>query len=70
MGNFTAWYLFGSIMFSTIGMAALAYGKKMGCVNPMVLGLALMVYPYFVGTTWLLYTVGVVLTGLVLKFPD
>jgi hypothetical protein len=67
---FTAASLFGSIMFSTIGLAALAYGKKAGALNPMLFGIALVAYPYFVPQTWLLYAVGLSLTALLVKFPD
>lgn len=67
---FTTANLFGSILFSTIGMAALAFGKKGGRMNPMLFGAGLLIYPYFVSATWLLYAIGIVLTGLMLKFPD
>jgi hypothetical protein len=62
--------LFGAIIFGTIGMAALVYGKKAGLLYPMLFGAALMVYPYFVSQTWLLYGVGVILTALLLRFRD
>jgi len=55
--------LFGSLMFGVIGLAAFLYGKKSVLVVPMVLGLALMVFPYFVSDTWLLYTIGCALTA-------
>ena len=62
--NFTFASLFGSLLFSTIGMVALGYGKRNGSANPMMFGAALMLYPYFVTQTWLLYGIGTVLTGL------
>ena len=62
--------LLGSILFGTIGMAAFVYGKKQGAAGPMVLGLALMGYPYFVTQTWLLYALGMLLTGLLFRFRD
>lgn len=51
-------------------MAAFVYGKKQGAAGPMVLGLALMGYPYFVTQTWLLYALGMLLTGLLFRFRD
>lgn len=50
--------LFGSLLFGAIGLAAFVYGKKMALWTPMVIGIALMAYPYFVPQTWLIYTIG------------
>ena len=50
--------LFGSIVFGIIGYAAYRYGKKSGGTRPMLIGVALMVYPYFIDQTWLLYAIG------------
>jgi hypothetical protein len=50
-------------MFGVIGLAAFLYGKKSALIVPMVLGMILMVFPYFVSDTWLLYAVGFALTG-------
>lgn len=54
--------LFGMIIFGAIGLAAFGYGKKEMSLRPMVVGVALMIYPYFVTQTWCLYGVGVLLT--------
>ena len=50
--------LFGSLLFGAIGLAAFIYGKRMVLYKPMVIGIVLMAYPYFVAQTWLLYAVG------------
>jgi len=50
--------LLGSLLFGAIGLGAFMYGKKMVRYKPMVIGIALMAYPYFVPQTWLLYAVG------------
>ena len=55
--------LFGSLMFGVIGLAAFLYGKRSVLIVPMVLGLALMGFPYFVFDTWLLYAIGFALTA-------
>ena len=68
--TWTASYLMGSLLFSAIGMAASAYGKRMGLWKPIALGLVLMVYPYFVDTTWLLYGLGALLTAALFYFRD
>jgi hypothetical protein len=51
--------LFGSILFGAIGLAAFIYGKKMVLWKPMVIGVVLMAYPYFISETWILYSVGI-----------
>ena len=62
--TFTAANLFGQILFGAIGLAAFIYGRKQSSFKAMLLGVAIMAYPYFVAETWLLYTIGGVLTAL------
>jgi hypothetical protein len=50
--------LLGSLLFGAIGLGAFMYGKKMVLYKPMIIGIALMAYPYFVPQTWLLYSIG------------
>jgi len=50
--------LLGSLLFGAIRLGAFMYGKRMVRYSPMIIGIALMAYPYFVPQTWLLYTVG------------
>lgn len=56
--------LIGGVIFSGIGFVAFVYGKKMGLLKPALLGVALMIYPYFVTDWRVLYAVGVALTVL------
>jgi hypothetical protein len=51
-------YLFGLILFGLIGYAAYRYGKKAALPKPRWIGVVLMLYPYAVSETWLLYAVG------------
>ena len=51
-------------------MIAFRYGKKSALVIPMVLGIALMVYPYFVPETWMIYAIGCTLTCAVWYFRN
>ena len=51
-------YIFGALLFGIIGIAAYRYGKKAGLVAPKWIGVALMLYPYGVSETWMLYVVG------------
>jgi hypothetical protein len=61
-------YLIGMLLFSLIGFAAFRYGGKRS--NPPVrwIGLALMLYPYVVSDTLLLYVVGAALCGAIYWF--
>ena len=54
-------YIFGAVVFGLIGFAAYRFGKKTGRAPPKWLGVALMIYPYAISETWLLYAVGVAL---------
>jgi len=49
------------IFISTVGLALLMYGRKAGRVPHIVVGLLLMIYPYFVGNLWIEVAVAFVL---------
>lgn len=68
--NFTTSYLLGTILFSSIGMGAFIYGKKQQLWKPLVLGIVLMVYPYAVNETWMLYALGSALTAGLFFFRE
>lgn len=58
-------YLGGAILFGFVGFPAYRYGKKASRPIAKWIGIALMVYPYGVPETWLMYAVGLGLcTGL------
>ena len=63
VGGFSAWGLFGGLIFSGIGFVAFMYGKKNAEFRPMLLGLALMIYPYLLKGTAALYIAGTGLTA-------
>ena len=66
----SAAWIVGCILFSLIGLVAWRWGKARR--NPRVrwLGLALMLYGYVAGPTWLLYGAGVALCGAVWWFRN
>ena len=66
MGSTAA--LIWTVWFSAIGMGYFMYGKAQRVAAPMFCGVALMVYPYFVSTTWVLVLIGVVLCVLPYHF--
>jgi hypothetical protein len=53
---------FAIIVFSIIGLAAFRAGKREGAWKTMLIGVGLMVYPYFVSDAWWLWGIGVALT--------
>ena len=57
-------------MFGIVGIAAFRYGKKSALLMHMILGIALMVFPYFVPETWLIYAIGCALTFAVWFFRN
>ena len=57
----SAAYLIGVVIFGIVGYVAYRYGKKMSLQATKWIGIALMLYPYAISATWLLYVVG---TGL------
>ncbi len=54
-------YIVGAIVFGLLGLAAWRRGRRVGPRTTMWLGLALMVYPYAVSSTLMLYVVGLAL---------
>jgi len=59
-----------TILFSLIGMGVFMYAKRLALVRLMVLGVALMVYPYFVDTVGLLWLIGALLCVAVYYFRE
>lgn len=55
--------LIGNIIFSSIGMVALGAGKRGSNVDMMMYGGALMLFPYFVSNTALMFVIGAALTA-------
>ena len=56
-------YLAGAILFGLIGYAAFRRGRKTSTASLTWTGVALMLYPYAVSQTWLLWLVGAGLCG-------
>ena len=54
-------YIVGAIVFGIVGLVAFARGRKTGRPRVKWLGVALMLYPYLVWNTWMLYLVGIAL---------
>lgn len=52
------------VFFGGIGFVAFMYGKKTAFWRPLVIGIALMGYPYFISTTAMIYIIGAILTAM------
>jgi hypothetical protein len=58
MLNFSAANLIGGLVFGSIGFVAFIYGKRMHLWKPMLLGIGLMVYPYFINDDAIMIVIG------------
>ena len=56
--------LLWGLLFGSIGLGFFIYGKKQRAPVPLVCGLALMGFPYFVSNVALLVIVGLVLIAI------
>jgi hypothetical protein len=63
MLNFSAANLIGGFVFGSIGFVAFIYGKRMNLWKPLLLGIALMVYPYFVSNDVAMIALGLIGTA-------
>jgi len=52
------------VIFGSIGLGYFVYGKKQSSLVPLVCGLGLMAFPYFVSNTVVLVIVGVLLSAI------
>ena len=60
----TPGWLFWGMLFGVVGLATFVYGKKKQSVVPMICGIVLMVYPYFVSNLIALVVIGVVVSAI------
>jgi apolipoprotein N-acyltransferase len=58
-------YIFGAILFGLVGYLAFRRGRKKSQGRLIGLGVALMIYPYAISQTWLLWGVGIALCAAV-----
>ncbi|WP_027081032.1 hypothetical protein [Luteimonas mephitis] len=61
MGEATLWW---GVLFSAIGLGYLAYARRQRAPVPLVSGIALIAFPYFVSNAWAMVLVGAVLVAL------
>jgi len=58
--NSTSTLMWG-MLFGSIGLGFLVYGKKQKAVIPLICGLALIVFPYFISNIYILVLSAIVL---------
>lgn len=56
--------LLWGVLFGSIGLGFFMYGKKQRAVVPLVCGIALMIYPYFVPNAIVLVLIGLLLIAI------
>jgi len=64
MNSVDAAALLWGLLFGSIGFGFVLYGLKQRAVVPLICGLALMMFPYFVSNTILLVAIGVALIAI------
>ncbi len=53
--------LMWSMVFGVIGFAYYRYGKKQGAAVPLIAGIVLFIFPYFISNVYWLVAVGAVI---------
>ena len=61
-GDFSLLKIVACTLFGAIGFVAFVYGKKNSLWRPMVIGIILIAYPYFVSKALAIYLIGIILT--------
>jgi len=52
------------VVFGAVGLAYFVYGKKQQRFIPLLCGIGLLAFPYFMSNTFLLVLVGLVLSAI------
>jgi hypothetical protein len=56
--------LLWGLLFGSIGIGFLVYAKRQKAVVPLVVGLALSIYPFFISNVYALVLIGLALTAV------
>ena len=70
MPEFSAPNLLAGLLFGSIGFVGFIYGKRRSRLKPMMIGLLLMAYPYFVENTLALCGIGLAGTAALFWLGD
>jgi hypothetical protein len=58
------------VFFGIVGSGYFLYGKKQQAIPPLLCGFGLMIFPYFVSSTFLLVIVGAALMAVPFVFRE
>ena len=61
--DFSESSLFANLIVSAVGFFLLTYGRKTSDIRKVVLGLVMLVYPYFVSSAAVMIGIAVALVG-------
>jgi hypothetical protein len=61
--DFTEGSLFANLIVSAVGFFLLTYGRKTSDIRKVVLGMVMLVYPYFVSNAAVMIGIAVALVG-------
>lgn len=56
--------LWWGLLFGSIGLGYFMYGKRQGAPVPLLCGLGLMAFPYFISNNWAMVLIGAVLAAI------
>ena len=52
------------MIFGAIGLGFFTYGKKQKAVVPLIVGIVLFIFPYFISNVYMLVIMGIVLVAV------
>lgn len=61
MGEASLWW---GLLFGSIGLGYLVYGRRQKAAVPLLCGIALIVFPYFVANVWAMVLGGALLLAV------
>ena len=61
--DFSAGWMLASLLVSTVGFGLFLYGKKQQKLVPLIAGIGLCVFPYFMANPYAMMIVGAILTA-------
>ena len=69
-GGINSANIIANLIFGTIGFVASTYGWKNKEPKPLVIGIGLSIFPYFVSNVYLIYLIGGALTAMLYFWRD
>jgi hypothetical protein len=67
LNNISVSGLLAGLIFGTLGLYVLRLAKREANMGALGIGMAMMIYPYFVESAWLTWGIGVGLTVMAVR---